>query len=506
MANKPVAKTLWSVLRSTGSTWATVSSLEEALAKQGIKYESWKSDSQFVFYEDFVTFRTVSADEDEIALSSLRLLHCGPPCAVSDEEIESLIDRFEKEENKGRKLHFHQRDAVRMVVKYNFSVLTGGPGTGKTTVLSCITYVLRKIREESRIIFTAPTGKAARRIKESTGEYASTTCKEFGITPEMSGAYEFEGDVLFIDESSMNDNTTLSLILEACPTGKKVCLVGDVNQLPSVGIGACLRDLIASAVIPVTKLTKTFRQDNSSKLFANIENIKNGSEEIVEGDDYHVYMIPEVTDVEAEQLATDKIKELYTEKVKQYGAENVVILVPYRLKKLCSNSINNVVQPLVNKKRQAYRYTNAENHTQFFMVDDFVMQLENRDECANGDVGQIISVSEKGVDVKYIDCTVHYELSELEQLALAYAMTIHKSQGSEYPCVIMCMLNEHVTMLSRNLLFTGVTRAKKECCLIYQKTAYKKAVSTIAEANRLTMLKIKLQKVAARYRMVYGAA
>ena len=507
MAHEKVANILWKLLQSSGSTWATISGLETALAKNGIRYSEWKSDTKFVLYKDYVTLSQVNALEDEIAYSALRLLYCGVNrfASLKDEVIDQLIDKFENEVNEGRKLHIHQRDAVKMVVRKNFSILTGGPGTGKTTVLSCITFVLRQLQKEQQIIFTAPTGKAARRIKESTGEFASTTCKEFGITPEEKSAYEFEGNVLFVDESSMNDNETLSLILSAVKEGKKVCLVGDVNQLPSVGIGACLRDLIESKVVPVTMLTHTFRQDNSSKLFANISNIREGSAEIVDGDDYHSYRLPDnLPNEEIEAHTIEIIREIYREQINKYGAENVVVLVPFRQRNLCSVSVNKWVQRIANKKPAGYRHVFEDGHNETFCVDDYVMQLENRMECANGDVGQIVAVSEKGIDVKYIDCTVHYELDELDQLALAYAMTIHKSQGSEYPCVIMCLLDEHSLMLSRNLLYTGVTRAKKECHLVYQKKAYETAVSTIADANRITMLKEKLIKLNNVYIMSKG--
>ena len=507
MAHEKVAKHLWNLLLRSGSTWATISGLEDALAKNGLRYSDWKTDKQFVFHKEFVTLKTISDQEDEIAYSTLRLLYCGINrfALVKDEHIDKLIDKFEDEVNEGRKLHIHQRDAVRMVVRNNFSILTGGPGTGKTTVLSCITYVLRSLVKEQQIIFTAPTGKAARRIKESTGEHARTTCKEFGITPEERSAYEFEGDVLFIDESSMNDNETLSLILAAVKEGKKICLVGDVDQLPSVGIGACLRDLIASKVVPVTMLTHTFRQDNSSKLFANISNIRRGSAEIVDGEDYHSYCLPGgLSNEEAEAAAIEKIREIYREQINKYGAENVVVLVPFRQRNLCSITVNKWVQRIANKKNTGYRHVFEDGHNETFCVDDFVMQLENRTECANGDVGKVITVTESGIDVRYVDCEVHYDLCELDQLALAYSMTIHKSQGSEYPCVIMCMLDEHSLMLSRNLLYTGVTRAKKECCLIYQEAAYKTAVSTVADANRITMLKEKLIKLNNVYVMSKG--
>ena len=494
------------LLAQTGSTWATRADFEALLRKSGMTLASVDADQTVTSKNGLYTTKEIDEQENQIAIHVMRLLLCSTPLVIEESKIDALIEKFEQEENGGRKLHYHQKDGVKMVVKYGFSILTGGPGTGKTTVLSCITYVLRAIKKDASIKYTAPTGKAARRISESTGEYASTTYKEFGITPDCKYANEFEGDVLFVDESSMNDNEILSIFIEACKTGTKVCLVGDIDQLPSVGIGACLRDLIASKTVPVTMLTHTFRQDNSSKLFANIVNIRTGSTEIVEGDDYKAYNIPSLRDKDAEEsLAMDKLKEVYLEQAEKYGAENVVVLVPYRKSNFCSNWCNQVIQKLANKRTQGFRYTNNEEKCTFFFKEgDFVMQLENREDCANGDVGEVISVSAEGVTVKYVDCEVHYYPEELNQLTLAYAMSIHKSQGSEYPSVIMVLLNEHKAMLQRNLLYTGVTRAKKECAVIYQEEAYKQAVSTIADDNRRTLLKEKLIKVRQTYKVAYG--
>lgn len=426
------AAVLKGLLGKTGSTWATRADFVESLKKNGMNLSATNGDESIVSYNGLYTTADIDEQENQIAVHVLRLLLCSTPLVIEESKIDALIEKFEKEENGGRQLHYHQKDGVKMVVKYGFSILTGGPGTGKTTVLSCITYVLRAIKRDAAIKYTAPTGKAARRISESTGEYASTTFKEFGITPDCKVADEFDGDVLFVDESSMNDNEIFSIFIEACKTGTKVCLVGDIDQLPSVGLGACLRDLIASKTVPVTMLTHTFRQDNSSKLFANIVNIRTGCTEIVQGDDYKAYEIPNVRDDKAEeQLAMKNLKEVYLEQAAKYGAENVVVLVPYRRSMFCSNWCNLEIQKLANRRTLGYRYSNeAENCTFFFKEDDFVMQLENREECANGDVGQVIHVSAEGVTVRFIDCDVHYYPEELYQLTLAYAMSIHSAKRS----------------------------------------------------------------------------
>lgn len=514
-----VAQTLNAVLKSTGSTWATLSSLQDALLKKGVKISiaELEQDKKLFVRDGYVTLPHINKQEDDIAYNAMRLLlfplveRKFGLCNIkrySDDYINRLIERYENEVNKGMKLHYHQKDAVRMVINNYLSVVTGGPGTGKTTVLSCITFVLREIDKQTRIKFTAPTGKAARRISESTGEYASTTQKEFGITPDETNALMFDGDVLFIDEISMADNETLSKVLKAIPTRKRVVFVGDIDQLPSVGIGACLRDLIASYIIPKTMLTHTFRQDNSSKLFANISNIKKGSYDIVEGDDYHTYKISDsLSDKEAENEAFKKIMEIYKKEVEKYGVENVVVLLPYRVKGLCSNRVTVRLQRVANKKdssAKCIKRTTPDGLDIYYAEDDYVMQLENRTECANGEIGKVVKVSIDGLDVSFNGNIVHYEIGELDQLILAYSMTIHKSQGSEYKSVIIALLNEHQAMLQRNLLYTGVTRAKKECHLIYQEKAYKTAVSTIADKCRLTMLTKKIEIVCKKYLAAYG--
>ena len=376
----------------------------------------------------------------------MRLQFVIPSAKYDEAVIDQLIDEFEEQKNNGRKLHYHQRDAVKMVCNNNFSVLTGGPGTGKTTVLSAITYCLRALDQRIKIVFTAPTGKAARRITESTGEHSSTVHKKLGIGYNSDLSSVFYEDVMFIDESSMNDTELSSILMRSIPDGRKVVFVGDVDQLPSVEPGAVLRDLIASNTVPVTMLSHTFRHDNSSKLFANICNIRNGIPQFIDGEDFHSILLPPGKG--QEKLATQQILSAYLKAIKKYGIDKVVVLVPYRKKKLCSNSLNNQLQQIANPGKCGYQYTNqSDRNVLFFKKNDFVMQLVNRDECANGDVGQVISSSAAGIKVKYTDATVSYTPDDLGQLALAYSMTIHKSQGSEYQCVIMCFLEEHKIML-----------------------------------------------------------
>lgn len=479
-------------LRATGSVWAKRSDIANL---------NITNTDNLVEFNDYVTTKEMARMENEVAKNIIKISSV-KSSKVDPILINKLIDKFEAERNEGRKLHIHQRDAVHMVVNYQLSVLTGGPGTGKTTVLSCIAYVLRALKPDISICYVAPTGKAAQRITESTGENASTVHKKMGLNGnEDKLANPFVEDVLFCDESSMLDLFTAFRTFQAVTSHSKVVLVGDVNQLPSVGCGAILRDVIASKVIPTTMLTKTFRQDNSSVLFQNIELIKKGNPNLVEGSDFVLFNQDKKKPIEiAKAITLD-----YVECVKKYGIDNVCLLIPYRQlsKRTCLTAVqmNDFIQPYVNKSLQRFGHKDAPyvsriEHQTVFRVGDLVMQLKNREECCNGEIGKVIEAKKEGILVEYADANVFYSEDDFDYLALAYSMTIHKSQGSEYKCVIMCMTDDHEAMLNRNLIYTGVTRAKKECRLYYTPTALKKACETIADSNRFSLLPNKLKALA----------
>ncbi len=473
-------------LRNTGSVW-----LKDSDVKDKVDLHQ----PNLLHYKGFTTIDKVGDMESRVAENIMRLKWLNTRLDVSDAIINSYIEEFEQTENEGRQLHYKQKDGVRMAVRESICVLTGGPGTGKTTVLSCMVYVLRKLQSDNRVVFTAPTGKAANRIKESTGENATTTHKKLGLgrgnKPET-----FWEDTFIMDESSMADLVLADALFKAIPLGKKLILVGDEEQLPSVGIGAVLRDIIASGVIECTMLTKTFRQDDSSTLFQNIKNIKEGLVELVEGSDFHPIELSQ--EISLNDIAIT-LRNNYIEMVEKYGIDDVCLLVPYRQSRqtISSDVMSPFIQKAVNKNTVGYK-----SRKFFFSKDDRVMQLENRTECANGDIGIVLEANETGVIVDFFGTQVHYETAEeLETLALAYSMTIHKSQGSEYKAVIMCLLDSHEKMLNRNLIYTGVTRAKKECFLYYQPKALEKAIKTKADENRYSFLVEKLRALDIEYRL-----
>lgn len=507
------------LLKESSSCWVTRGQLINYFSKFGGRIEDLKPlilNRQIIYYEaeELFTLPWIAHYESKVAEEICRLMYKCPPKQFSKDAVFSVIREYEQKKNSGRELHIGQKEAVFTVVNNNFSIITGGPGTGKTTVLTCAAYVMRKLLPGISIAFTAPTGKAANRLAESSGENTCTVHKKFHVQEKDTEQVGMVEDVLIIDESSMCDLSLMAKVLPQLRDRQRVVLVGDTDQLPSVGCGAILRDAIASNVIPLARLTKTFRQDNSSVLFTNIVNIREGRIPTASGADFHAHCLkPTVT---GDQIRGMILKS-YIEGVKKYGLENVCVLLPYRKSGICSNGMSSFLQPYVNKQEKALSYEHKEyadedeqkgNITGMYHISfkkgDLVMQLVNRDECANGDIGKVVSIHDNGLVAEFYGKAVEYNGDELNQLALAYSMTVNKSQGSEYPYVVMVLLNSHKAMLNRNILYTGITRAKKEVVLITQADAISTAVKVKADTDRKTLLKEKLIALSAKYKYVYN--
>lgn len=503
-SKKSLETVLEEMITGYGHTWLTESfkipDTEDSLLLKGLErygysikdleklVESGKIRHLKTDGKDYYTLPHYDMWETYVAYNAIRIMtHYKKPASVTDEVVEKLLQ--EAQETTGKTLHEQQRAAVFCAVKNGFAVVTGGPGTGKTCVLDTLVYVLRRCVPGIDIRFTAPTGKAARRITESTKNPAKTVQKELGITPENTDLKCFGGDVLIIDETSMLDIETAYRVFNAVQNGQKLIMVGDIDQLPSVGPGAVLRDLIFSNVIPFVMLTKTFRQSNESNLFGNIQRIRDSVHELKEGDDFKLIS----TDADgALSIIVDRFLDLYN----KYGVENVACLLPYRKAgAVCSDNVNNILQDKVNpvgNKPYIKTYTETGREVKF-TVGDPVMQLENRAECANGDVGFVRSIHNGKMLVEYADGNVEYTKDTASQLSLAYSMSINKSQGSEYKWVVMAMTTAHMRMLNKNLLYTGVTRAKEGIELIYEEKALYKALDSDDTFGRITFLSEKLR-------------
>ncbi len=263
---------------------------------------------------------------------------------------------------------------------------------------------------------------------------------------------------------------TAGNVFKAIRDGQRVVLIGDTDQLPSVGAGAVLRDLLDSNVIPNTRLSKTFRQAEYSALFANILRTKSGTYPLVNDESEFV-----IKQAQKGIKALEQIADTFYNEVQKIGLDNCVCLIPFRKKGIvCSKKLNNILQKKINPLSNGKKFLVSQLDDKspvMYIVGDPVIQLVNRTECANGDVGKIIDIEDGSLFVKFKapsgkDVIIKYLKSELpEHLSLAYAMSINKSQGSEYKTVVMCMTLEHSIMLSRNMLYTGITRAKEKSCI-----------------------------------------
>lgn len=386
-----------------------------------------------------------------------------------------------------------QSQAVEMCMEHPFSIITGGPGTGKTTVLKVILAVYGKMFQGKEVLLAAPTGRAARKMSESTGyPNASTLHSALSLT---SDAYEqdttvLSADFIIVDEASMLDMQLAYYLFEALASGTKVLFVGDVDQLPSVGAGNVLSELIGCGLIPVTVLDTVFRQQNTSRIALNAHAMKNGETKLLYGDDFQFIDVSDVSE------AVQSIQEIYQKAVKTYGLEQVQVLSPFRMKsdagvKNLNQMLRELANPLINKTMElSYGSTS-------FRFGDKVMQTKNTEIASNGDIGFIAKVDKNNDDVLTVKFSDHrcktYTIDELNQLELAYATTIHKSQGSEYECVILPILSSFYVMLQRSLIYTAITRAKKKVILVGQKKALFMAIHKNSSVKRYTWLGKRIQ-------------
>jgi exodeoxyribonuclease V alpha subunit len=397
------------------------------------------------------------------------------------------------EEQTGLTLSASQRAAIELMLQHKVTVITGGPGVGKTTLVNSILKILTA--KHINIALCAPTGRAAKRLSESTGLEAKTVHRFLEFDPSLfafkhNEEFPLALDCLVIDESSMMDVTLMNQLLKAVPSNAALLIVGDVDQLPSVGPGAVLADIIDSGKIATVRLTEIFRQAQTSKIITNSHRINQGQLPQTDSsqalsDFYCIYAeTPEEIFTKLMQVVLERIPQRFN----LHPVSDIQVLTPMNRGGLGARSLNIELQQRLNgaSEPKVTRYGSI-----YAPGDKVIQQVNNYDkEVFNGDIGTVVSidVEESLLQINFDDRTVDYEFNELDEISLAYAISIHKAQGSEYPAVVIPLAMQHYMLLERNLLYTGVTRGKQLVVIIAQPKALAMAVKNQRSQRRVTNL------------------
>ncbi|KOF57042.1 MULTISPECIES: SF1B family DNA helicase RecD2 [Clostridium] len=431
-----------------------------------------------------------------------------------DVDINSEIEKFQKENN----IEFaaSQKEAIEGAIKNGFEIITGGPGTGKTTIIRCITSIFEEL--SMKVFMAAPTGRAAKRMSEATGSEARTIHRMLELGYEDEELFEkpdesiLQCDVIIIDEASMIDIMLMHSLLKAIGLGTRLIIVGDVDQLPSVGPGNVLRDLIESNCVKVFKLKEIFRQAKESMIIVNAHKINNGEMPILNKKDNDFYFISE----EKHDIILNTILSLTCQRLPKYNRswdsiKDIQIITPMKKGTLGVINMNNNLQNVLNPKdklKKEIKYRDV-----IFRVGDKVMQNKNNymlkwkrikgegekegEGVFNGDIGFVYDIDEDSNLIVLFDDEreVVYEKLNLDELSLAYAVTIHKSQGSEFPVVIMPAFVGPPLLMNRNLLYTAITRAKQFVVIVGQKKAVQFMINNNRSFKRYSGLEWRISEV-----------
>lgn len=429
--------------------------------------------------------------EKKIATRLLQLQQATEP--LSEDNLSLFIKVWEKDNQ--IQLAQKQKEAIKACLHHGVLVLTGGPGTGKTTVIKGILSILKA--QGLKIRLAAPTGRAAKRLSETTGQKALTIHRlleannlaqddnlQLGFSKDIDD--QLDADVIILDEVSMVDIVLMHHFLNAVPDGCRIILVGDTDQLPAVGPGSVLKDIIRSQKVPAIRLDEIFRQTQTSMIIQNAHIINAGRLPDLRKQ-YSDFVFYELND---DTSITQKILDLCTKDLPHEGFDvlkDVQILSPMH-RFLCGvENLNLMLQEQLNPKKNQ---DELKYSSQTFRVGDKVMHIRNnyQKNVFNGDIGFIQDVNNEKLTVDYFDHIVTYEKNELNELTLAYASSVHKSQGSEYKVVIIPLSTSHYIMLQRNLLYTAITRAKQKVIIIGSKKALMTAIQSNRTQKRYTLL------------------
>ena len=389
-----------------------------------------------------------------------------------------------------------QAEAIKKAAESKVMILTGGPGTGKTTTTQGIIAAYRAYG--LKILLAAPTGRAAKRMSETTGMEAKTIHRLLEFKPpegyQKNEEELLEGDALIIDECSMIDIVLLNSLLKAVPEHMRLILVGDIDQLPSVGAGNVLRDMIDSEVFPVIRLTRIFRQAQTSRIIMNAHRINAGKMPDLSNGKASDFFFMEKEEPESIHETIVKLVKENLPKFYHYPAREIQVLTPMQRGTVGAGSLNIALQEALNPGGDGLRRSGI-----IYKKDDKVMQIKNNydKEVFNGDIGNIVFVDldDRILTVDFDGREIEYDHTELDELVLAYATTIHKAQGSEYPIVVMPVTMSHYIMLQRNLIYTGITRAKKILVMVGTRKALSYAIRNVTVHKRNTMLKERLEGI-----------
>ncbi len=428
--------------------------------------------------------------ESKIAYYLKRILHS--PKSVHFKDAKDIANKVIK--SLSIDMAPEQEEAVHTSTQAKIMVLTGGPGTGKTTIINAIIKVFEEVK--AKILLAAPTGRAAKRMAEATNREAKTIHRLLEFNPSEDGFARNENNplacsLMIVDEASMMDTLLFYHLLKAVPLGATILLVGDVHQLPSVGPGNVLKDIIASQAVPVVELTEIFRQSAESEIIRNAHLINHGEVPFLDShkdrpSDF--YFISQSDPEKAAELVVSLVKDHIPRRFGFNSIDDIQVLTPMHKGAVGSSNLNNLLQKaLVPTQGQT-----LQRGERVFCLGDKVMQIRNNYEkdVYNGDIGRIIimDTKERTLTVRYDERNVPYDFDQLDEVVPAYAISIHKSQGSEYSAVVIPLMTQHYMLLQRNLIYTGVTRGKNLVIIVGEKRALHMAIKNNRTHKRFTRL------------------